>query len=347
MNSEFDAAESNRLLSETDLHSSQSNHMEEWIPYKYISPTSGDQHEVRVKVTIQGDPSSYSCFLTLHDVGMTYQSQFGTLMNCELFEALRSKFCIVHISIPGMDHHDSAIPAGCYPTMDQMAEMIPFIIEHFKLKRIFLFGVGMGANVLLRYSLNDQSKIEGCIFVNPVFSQQSWGGYFHSKVFGNPNGPDFLNFHHFFNDYVSESIMDVKESHQQAFAKLNQHNLKEFIDASNKRTAINLVRTELGKSNLRVPSILLVGDASPFNEDTAELNSRLNPSITTFVKMADAGSMILEQQPMKVAEAILLFLKGQGYFPSLTITQISQKRHRAVKHQQDMLDSERAEPLSV
>ena len=53
--------------------------------------------------------------------------------------------------------------------------------------------------------------------------------------------------------------------------------------------------------------------------------------------MADAGSMILEQQPMKVAEAILLFLKGQGYFPSLTITQISQKRHRAVKHQQDML----------
>ena len=55
------------------------------------------------------------------------QSQFGTLMNCELFEALRSKFCIVHISIPGMDQHDSAIPAGCYPTMDQMAEMIPFV----------------------------------------------------------------------------------------------------------------------------------------------------------------------------------------------------------------------------
>ena len=53
--------------------------------------------------------------------------------------------------------------------------------------------------------------------------------------------------------------------------------------------------------------------------------------------MSDAGSMILEQQPMKVAEAILLFLKGQGYFPSLTITQMSQKRHRSVKHQQDLL----------
>lgn len=130
------------------------------------------------------------------------------------------------------------------------------------------------------------------------------------------------------------------------------------------RTAINLVRTELGKSNLRVPSILFVGDASPFNEDTAELNSRLNPSITTFVKvlenlinqnakfwsviksfqklnpnfkMADAGSMILEQQPMKVAEALILYLKGLGYFASLNHTDISLKRHRAVKLQQDLL----------
>ena len=105
-----------------------------------------------------------------------------------------------------------------------------------------------------------------------------------------------------------------------------------------------------------------MGDASPFNEDTAELNSRLNPSITTFVKvlenlinakfrmviksfqkfnqnlkMADAGSMILEQQPMKVAEALILYLKGLGYFASLNHTDISLKRHRAVKLQQDLL----------
>ena len=50
------------------------NFQEEWIPYKYISPTSGDQHEVRVKVAIQGDPKSYACFLTLHDIGMNRKS---------------------------------------------------------------------------------------------------------------------------------------------------------------------------------------------------------------------------------------------------------------------------------
>ena len=55
------------------------------------------------------------------------QSQFGSLMNCELFEPLRSKFCSVHISVPGMEASDAAVQAGCYPTMDQMAEMIPYV----------------------------------------------------------------------------------------------------------------------------------------------------------------------------------------------------------------------------
>ena len=50
---------------------------EEYINYKYISPISGNQHEVRVRVTIQGDPSSPASFLTMHDMGMT----------CELYSS--------------------------------------------------------------------------------------------------------------------------------------------------------------------------------------------------------------------------------------------------------------------
>ena len=79
--------------------------------------------------------------------------------------------------------------------------------------------------------------------------------------------------------------MDVHQAHQQTFKTFHQANLLELISSVNKRTWINLARTELGKSNIKVPSLLLVGDSSPFNEDAAELNSRLNPSITTFAKL--------------------------------------------------------------
>ena len=61
------------------------------------------------------------------DVFCLDSSQFGTLMNCELFEHVRTKFCVANIDIPGMEPGDSAVQAGCYPTADQMAEMIPFV----------------------------------------------------------------------------------------------------------------------------------------------------------------------------------------------------------------------------
>jgi protein NDRG1 len=269
------------------------------------------------------------------------------LVNCELFDPIRSKFCICHINIPGLEAAAADVQTGCYPTLDQMAEMIPYIVEKFKLKRMYLFGVGVGSNIFLRYMLNDQSKVEGLIFANPLFSQQPWSGYFWNKVIGMGSSFDILNDYHFNNDYNTENCIDVYQSHQQNFRNFHQANLRELITTVNKRTGINLVRTEMGKSNVRVPSLLLVGDSSPFNDDAAELNSRLNPSITTFAKLQDAGSMILEQQPMKVAEAILLFLKGEGHFTNLSILEISKKRAKAVQQQQDMIDGEKQDPISV
>ena len=47
--------------------------------------------------------------------------------------------------------------------------------------------------------------------------------------------------------------------------------------------------------------------------------------------------MILEQQPMKVAEALLLFLKGEGHFTNISILDIAKKRAKAVAYQQGMI----------
>ena len=56
----------------------------------------------------------------------------------------------------------------------------------------------------------------------------------------------------------------------------------------------------------------LVGAHSPFVDETVTLNGKLNPVNTTWMKIQDA-SMVLEEQPGKVAEAFLLFMQGQGY----------------------------------
>ena len=44
-----------------------------------------------------------------------------------------------------------------------------------------------------------------------------------------------------------------------------------------------------------------------------EMNGRLNPANSTWIKISDCGGMILEEQPAKLCESFRLFLQGMGY----------------------------------
>ena len=44
-----------------------------------------------------------------------------------------------------------------------------------------------------------------------------------------------------------------------------------------------------------------------------DMNGRMVPSRTQWMKLSDSGGMVLEEQPAKLAEAIRLYLQGQGY----------------------------------
>ena len=72
--------------------------------------------------------------------------------------------------------------------------------------------------------LNDQSKVEGLIFANPLFSQQTWSGYFSDKIFGmigmQAACPDYLNDYHFNNDYNTDCEFFF---HAKISSKLFQH----------------------------------------------------------------------------------------------------------------------------
>ena len=83
------------------------------------------------------------------------------------------------------------------------------------------------------------------------------------------------------------------------------------------RTAIDINREEnfegIGDTKtLKVPIMNVVGAYSPFVEETVNLNGKLNPANTNWIKVQDAA-MVLEEQPGKITEAFRLFLQGQGY----------------------------------
>lgn len=46
-----------------------------------------------------------------------------------------------------------------YPTIDDLAAQLLFVLSHFGLKSVIGFGVGAGANILARFALNNPDKV--------------------------------------------------------------------------------------------------------------------------------------------------------------------------------------------
>ena len=93
-----------------------------------------------------------------------------------------------------------------------------------------------------------------------------------------------------------------------------------------RRTPIDMAREG---TTLKCPVLQLVGQDSSQLQDTLDTNVRLNPATSDWIKVcarlsnlwtsrfnfqvADSCGMVLEDQPGKCTEAIILFLQGQGY----------------------------------
>ncbi|XP_023726929.1 protein NDRG3 isoform X4 [Cryptotermes secundus] len=283
-----------------------------------------------VLVAVQGNRSK-PAILTYHDLGLNYISNFQAFFNYIDMRALLDNFCVYHVTAPGQEEGSPTLPDDhVYPTMDELAEQINFVMSHFLLKSIIGFGVGAGGNVLARFALVHPEKVEALCLVNCVSTQAGWieWGYQklnarHLRTKGMTQAVlDYLMWHHFGRG-TEERNHDLVQVYKAYFERhVNPTNLALFIDSYIRRTDLNIVR-ELEPSRrknshtLSMPVMNITGALSPHVDDTVTLNGRLDPTNSTWMKIQDCG-MVLEEQPGKVSEAFRLFLQGQGYVAPLT-----------------------------
>lgn len=95
--------------------------------------------------------------------------------------ALLDNFCVYHVTAPGQEDGAPTLPeeygkrktffcrhfiigiffvdSYLYPTIDDLAAQLLFVLSHFGLKSVIGFGVGAGANILARFALNNPDKV--------------------------------------------------------------------------------------------------------------------------------------------------------------------------------------------
>ncbi|XP_067211942.1 protein NDRG3 isoform X2 [Linepithema humile] len=304
---------------------------------RYLSRDDSSVREERVEtdkgsllIAVQGNRAK-PAILTYHDLGLNYISSFQAFFNYIDMRVLLENFCVYHVNAPGQEENASTLPEDyVYPSMEELAEQLLFVLGHFGIKSVIGFGVGAGANILARFALTHPEKVHALCLINCVSTQAGWieWGYQklnvrHLRSQGMTQGVlDYLMWHHFGRD-SEERNHDLVQVYKNYFERrVNPTNLALFIDSYVRRTDLNITR-ELDPTRkkegltLSVPVMNITGALSPHVDDTVTLNGRLDPRNSSWMKISDCG-MVLEEQPGKVSEAFRLFLQGEGYVAPLS-----------------------------
>uniref|UniRef100_A0A672REZ2 Protein NDRG2 n=1 Tax=Sinocyclocheilus grahami TaxID=75366 RepID=A0A672REZ2_SINGR len=253
-------------------------------------------------VVIRGAPKGNKpAILTYHDVGLNHKLCFNTFFHNEDMQEITKHFVVCHVDAPGQHIGAPQMPQGYqYPTMDQLAGMLPSVVQHFGFKSIVGIGVGAGAFILAKFALIFPDLVEGLVLLNIDPNGKGWIDWAATKLSGLTSTlPDTVLAHLFSQEELMSNTEVVQTYRQQINNTINQFNLQLFWNMYNSRRDLEMNRSGsvINAKTLRCPVMLVVGDNAP-----------------------------AEEGPGKLSEAFKYFLQGMGYMPSASMTRLARSR---------------------
>uniref|UniRef100_A0A3Q2EJ65 Protein NDRG3-like n=1 Tax=Cyprinodon variegatus TaxID=28743 RepID=A0A3Q2EJ65_CYPVA len=275
------------------------------------------EHKPGSSSPCDSNPPAARLFVVWFPAARFLTSCFNSLFNYEDMQEVTQNFSVLHVDAPGQQENAPTFPPGYqYPSLEQLAEMLPPVLVQL-VKSVIGIGVGAGAHILTRLALNEPSLVEGLVLIDIDPCAKGWVDWAASKVTPNHRLAE------------NQEIVQTYRLHMSQ--DVPQENLAMFYSSYESRSELQMERPVPGldqntSSTLRCPTLLVVGDTSPAVDAVVECNSRLNPTRTTLLKMADCGGLPQVVQPGKLAEAFKYFVQGMGYMPTAGMTRLVRSR---------------------
>ncbi|XP_054462431.1 protein NDRG1a [Anoplopoma fimbria] len=305
--------------------------LREAVQQLVIKETDVETPYGRIHCTMKGVPKGdRPVILTVHDIGLNHKNCWDTLFNHEDMSEIMQHFAVCHVDAPGQHEGANTFSSGYeYPSMDQLSETLPLVLKHFGLKSVLGMGIGAGAYILTRFALDYPNMVEGLMLININPCAEGWMDWAAHKISGWTHAmPDMIITHLFGKEEIYHNHDLIGTYRHHIMHDMNQFNLHLFVKAYESRRDLEIERPIPGSiaRTLKCPSLLVVGDTSPAVEAVVECNTKLDPTKTTLLKMADCGGMPQVDQPAKLTEAFKYFVQGMGYMPSACMTRLVRSR---------------------
>uniref|UniRef100_A0A673WXE6 NDRG family member 2 n=1 Tax=Salmo trutta TaxID=8032 RepID=A0A673WXE6_SALTR len=291
-------------------------------------------------VTLHGTSNTRRpAILTFHDVGLDSKSCFSPLFKFEEMQEIVKNFTLVHIDAPGQEEGAATYPMGyAY----HVCACVRLCVLGFR--TVIGVGVGAGAYILSRFTMAHPDSVEGLVLINIDPQARGWMDWAAQKITTLTSSLTEQILSHLFSQEEMSANADLVKSHRDRISKApNLINIELFWRGYNSRRDLIIDRT----SNFKCPVMLVVGDQAPYEEAAVECNSKLDPTTTSFLKMADAGGLPQLTQPSKLTEAFKYFIQGMGYMASSVMTRLSRSRTTSLSSSYSMEgERERSRTLS-
>lgn len=289
----------------------------------------------KLTVHVQGDMDNLekkAVFLTVHDIGNNHSS-FQDFVEHPCMAEIKQRSVFIHVDVPGQEDNAAELPSEFnFPTIQMMGEDLISVLDHLKINLVVGFGEGAGANILVRFALAHASRVLGLVLMHLVSTGVGMMEYFKDKIMNwklqnvgmNPSAEQYLVLHKFgaqleMVDNKERLISDYTEKLKK---QINPRNLKRYVESYMNRKDIS----GLIEANLKTMDVLLVtGSKAAHAQAVQNMYARMDKQKTSLLKV-DAVGDVLQESPEKLAQSLLLFVKGLGFLTSITLPGVERQR---------------------